>query len=898
MVSYLRRLEAESIHIMREVAGEFRRPVMLYSVGKESSVLLHLARKAFHPSRPPFPLLHVDTTWKFPEMYAFRDRTVRDHGMELVVHVNRQGHDRGVSPMSHGTALYTHVMETEALRQALDHHGFDAVFDDTGRDGERLLSVRSAGHRRQPRDQRPELWNLCNTRVVPGESMRVFALSHWSESDVWRYIESEGIDIVPLYLAAPRPVVERDGMLIMHVDERMALRQGETVRMRRVRFPTLGCWPLTGAIESAADSVPAIIDEMRTLKTPQTTGRPADCEQPGSMAGAKRETGDDLRIVMCGSVDDGKSTLVKRLLHDTALIFADDLVAAGRIRGTRGDGDPEAERQEGSAIDVACHRFRTSRRRFVVADTPGDFRHTRTMVTGASRADLALILADARKGVLTQSLRHAAIASLLGISHIIVAVNKMDLVDWDERAFQAIAETFRQHAALLGFSSVDAVPVSALTGANVLERAPQMPWYRGEPLLGILDASSAGRNTPAGPFRMPVQRVSCPDRGVRGCSGLIVSGTVRPGMAVVAAPSLTSSTVSRIISVDGDLAKAGAGESVTLELTDDIGVARGHVLAASDRPPQTTDQFAAHIIWMDEDDLLPERLYLMKSGAGTANARITDLRHRLHVDTLQHVAARTLSLNDIGYCHLALDQTIACDPYREVNDTGSFILIDRFTNRTVAAGMIDFGLRRARNLERQAIDVGRSQRAAQKHQKPCILWFTGLSGSGKSTTANHVERRLAAMGRHSYLLDGDNIRFGLNRDLGFTDADRVENIRRIAEVARLFVDAGLIVLVSFISPFRAERQMARELVDEGEFVEVFVDTPLEVCEARDPKGLYRKARAGELRNFTGIESAYETPQDPDIVLKAAEHRPDELAAMVMTWLVEHGHLDEAGGTQR
>ncbi len=615
------------------------------------------------------------------------------------------------------------------------------------------------------------------------------------------------------------------------------------------------------------------------------------------------DTVDLLRFVTCGSVDDGKSTLIGRLLHDTALIFEDELAdieAASRIWGTRGDGIDlallvdglEAEREQGITIDVAYRYFQTSRRRFIVADTPGHVQYTRNMATGASTADLALVLVDARKGVLTQSLRHATITSLLGIPHVVLAVNKMDLVDWSEEVFETIAGTFRHHASRLGFAVVDTVPVSAVTGANVLKRASEMSWYGAETLLTILESARPGRNAPTGPFRMPVQRVSRPDQDFRGYSGLIVSGTVRPGMEVVAAPSLKSSSVSRIITFDGDLEVAGAGESVTLELTDNIDIARGHVLAASDRPPQTTDQFAAHVIWMDEDDLLPERLYLLKSGTRTTTARITDLRHRIDVDTLEHMAARTLSLNDIGYCNLALDQTIACDPYGEVSDAGSFILVDRFTNRTVAAGMIDFGLRRARNLERQTIDVSKEVRAAQKHQRPCIVWFTGLSGSGKSTTANHVERRLAALGRHSYLLDGDNIRFGLNRDLGFTDAGRVENIRRIAEVARLFVDAGLIVLVSFISPFRAERRMARELVDEGEFVEVFVDTPLEVCEARDPKGLYRKARAGNLRNFTGIESAYEAPENPEIVLKAAEHSPDELAGMVTSWLVEHGHLDE------
>ena len=896
MLSYLRRLEAESIHMMREVAGEFRRPVMLGSLGKETSVLLHLARKAFHPSGPPFPLLHIDTTWRFPEMYAYRDHIVRDHGMELLVHVNRQGHDQGISPVSDETALFTHAMETEALRQALDNHGFDAVFDDTGSNGERALTVRSADHRRQRREPGPELWSLYNTRIAPGESAWISPLSRWTQHDLWRYIEGEGIAIVPLYLAAPRPVVERNGMLIMRVDKRMELRDGETVRTRRVRFPTLGCWPLTGAIESTADSVSAIIDEMVTLQTSHRGAELTDGEQRASLAGEEREAGHDLHIVMCGSADDGKSTLVERLLRDTALIVRDDLVAAGPGRGTHGDDDREAERPEDRPIDVARHRFQTSRRRFRVADSPGDVPHTRDMVSGASRADLALLVVDATRDVLTQSLRHAAMASLLGIPSIILAVNKMDLVDWDEAAFQAVEEIVHRHAGLLAFSSVHVVPVSAATGANVFERSSRMPWYRGPPLLGLLESSRARTSLAEGPFRMPVQRVGSANQSVPCCSGLIVSGTVRPGMAVITAPSLRTSTVARVLTVDGDLDEAGPGESVTLELIDDPGAKRGHVLAASSQPPQSTDQFAAHIIWMDEDDLLPERLYVMKSGSQTVNARITDLRHCLDVDTLQHRAARTLSANDIGSCNLALDQTIACDPYREVNDTGSFILIDRFTGRTVAAGMIDFGLRRARNLERQAIDVARSERAAQKHQKPCIVWFTGLSGSGKSTTANHVERRLAVMGRHSYLLDGDNIRFGLNRDLGFTDADRVENIRRIAEVARLFVDAGLIVLVSFISPFRAERQMARELVDEGEFVEVFIDTPLDVCEARDPKGLYRKARAGELRNFTGIDSAYEAPQDPDIVLKAAERQPDELAATVVAWLVERGHLDEAGGT--
>ena len=616
------------------------------------------------------------------------------------------------------------------------------------------------------------------------------------------------------------------------------------------------------------------------------------------------ESRDLLRFLTCGSVDDGKSTLIGRLLSDSERLFEDeldDVAALSRVWGTRGeDIDPallvdglQAESEQGITIDADYRYFQTARRRFIVADTPGHEQYTRNMATGASTADLAVILVDARKGVLAQTRRHSYVASLLGIPHAVLAVNKMDLVGWDQRVFDAIVSRFGDHAERLGFVRADAIPVSAVTGANIFEAGRHMPWYQGPTLIAILESADAGRNAAAGHFRMPVQTVSRPDQDFRGYCGLVVSGTVRPGMRIAVAPSARTSTVSRIVTFGGDLAEASAGQSITLVLADELDIARGDILASADAAPQTTDQFAAHIIWMDEDELLPERQYLLKAGTRTATARITDLRHRIHVDTLEHVAAKTLALNDIGFCNITLDRTIAFDPYREVRETGSFILIDRFTNRTVAAGMIAFGLRRATNLVRQTIDVGRELRAAQKHQKPCILWFTGLSGSGKSTTANHVERRLADTGRHSYLLDGDNIRFGLNRDLGFTDADRVENIRRIAEVAKLFADAGLIVLVSFISPFRAERRMARELMDKGEFVEVFVDTPLAVCEERDPKGLYRKARAGEIRNFTGIDSGYEVPEHAEIVLKAAEHGPEKLAGEVIDWLKDHGHLDVA-----
>ncbi len=617
-------------------------------------------------------------------------------------------------------------------------------------------------------------------------------------------------------------------------------------------------------------------------------------------AGGERDL---LRVLTCGSVDDGKSTLIGRLLRDSRRLFDDELAslaAESRLWGTRG-GDVDlallvdglqAEREQGITIDVAYRYFSTDRRRFIVADTPGHEQYTRNMATGASTADLAVVLVDARKGILAQTRRHAFIASLLGIPHVVLAVNKMDLVDWDRRVFESVAAGFREHAALLSFDRVDAVPVSAITGANVFAAGETMPWYAGPTLTAILEAAEPVRRAAGGPFRMPVQRVSRPDQDFRGYSGLVVSGAVRPGMAVAIVPGGRTATVERIVTYDGDLDEAACGLSVTLVLAEDLDIARGDVLGCAQAPPGETDQFAAHLVWMDEEDLLPERRYLLKCGTRTSTARITSLRHRIDVDTLQQVAARTLSLNDIGFAHVAVDRAIAFDAYAEVRDTGSFILIDRFSNRTVAAGMIAFGLRRATNLQRQAVDVDKARRARQKRQKPCVLWFTGLSGSGKSTAANRVERRLAAMGRHSYLLDGDNLRFGLNKNLGFTDADRVENNRRVAEVAKLLVDAGLIVLVSVISPFRAERQMARELVEDGEFVEVFVDTPLAVCEERDPKGLYRKARAGEIRNFTGIDSVYEVPQNPDIALMAAEHGPDELAEQVIAWLAGRGFLDD------
>ena len=608
-----------------------------------------------------------------------------------------------------------------------------------------------------------------------------------------------------------------------------------------------------------------------------------------------------LRFVACGRVDDGKSTLIGRLLHDSGLVPEDRLTAAtadSRKFGTRGseldlalllDG-LQAEREQRITIDVAYRSFATGRRRFIVADAPGHEQYTRNMATGASTSEAAVVLVDARRGIGVQTRRHTFILALLRIRRVILAVNKMDLVDWDRERFEAIAGDYRDFARGLAIDEVHCIPVSALTGANVLAPCAETPWYRSPALLELLETIEVSSGTAARPFRMPVQWVSRPDPEFRGFAGTIASGTVRPGDRIRACPSERESTVERIVTRDGDLDEAGAGQSVTLVLADEIDIARGDLLAATENAPAATDQFAAHLLWMHEDPLLPERQYLLKLGTRVTTAQVTGLKYRLDVSTFKHVAARTLALNEVGYCNVALGEPVAFDPYRDVRETGGFILIDRFTNATVGAGMVDFGLRRADNLSWQDLEVGREQRARQKDQRPYILWFTGLPASGKSTTANRVEKKLAALGRHSYLLDGDNVRLGLNRDLGFTDADRVENIRRVAEVAKLFVDAGLIVLVSFISPFRDERRMARELVAEGEFVEIFVDTPLEECERRDPKGLYRRARAGEIANFTGVDSAYESPESAEIVLNTMEHSVDELSEEVIAWLREGGYL--------
>ena len=614
---------------------------------------------------------------------------------------------------------------------------------------------------------------------------------------------------------------------------------------------------------------------------------------------ARQDAKDQLRFLTCGSVDDGKSTLLGRLLYDSKTVFEDQLAATeaeSRKYGTQGaevdlallvDG-LQAEREQGITIDVAYRYFETDRRKFIAADTPGHEQYTRNMATGASTADLAVILIDARKGVLTQTRRHSYIVSLLGIRHVILAVNKMDLIGWDRERFYKIAAEYRAFAGQLGLTDVQTIPLSALTGENVFQRHGEMPWHEGPTLMHVLETVEIHRRERAGPFRMPVQWVNRPNLDFRGFAGQIVSGSVAKGTEVASGLTGRTSRVTRILAPSGEVEQAQAGQSVTIALADEIDISRGDVLAAAGAAPEVADQFAGHIVWMDTEPMLPERTYIARFATASATARVTDLTHAVDVNTLDKLAAKRLELNEVGYCKISLDRPVAFDGYADMRATGSFVLIDRFTNATVGAGVVSHALRRASNIEWHAMKIDKATRAAALGQTPRVLWFTGFSGSGKSTIADIVEQKLHARGQRTYLLDGDNVRHGLNRDLGFTDEDRVENIRRVAEVAKLMADAGLIVLTSFISPFRSERQMARDMLPEGEFVEVFVDTPLSVCEARDPKGLYKKARAGQLKNFTGIDSDYEPPEAAEIVLKGAEREPDHLADQLIAWLDAKG----------
>jgi bifunctional enzyme CysN/CysC len=612
-----------------------------------------------------------------------------------------------------------------------------------------------------------------------------------------------------------------------------------------------------------------------------------------------------LRFITCGSVDDGKSTLIGRLLYESKVLFDDHLAALERDSrkfGTQGDAldfallvdGLAAEREQAITIDVAYRFFSTDRRKFIVADTPGHEQYTRNMVTGASTADAAVLLVDARKGIVTQTRRHSHLMALLGIRHVALAVNKMDLVEYSERRFRDIEAEYAAFAKRIGLGDVTALPLSALGGDNIVAPSTRMPWHRGATLMGWLETVEVDEARQQKlPFRFPVQWVNRPSADFRGFAGTIASGVVAPGDRVRVQPSGRESRVARIVAAGGDLDRAIAGQSVTLVLADEVDVSRGDVISAADSPAEVADQFEATVVWMAEEPMLRGRSYLMKTGTKTVTATVAPLKYRINVDTLEHAAAEKLELNEIGAAELELDQRIVFDPYSENRETGAFILIDRLTNHTIGAGMLKFALRRAHNIHVQHVDVDKAARAALKGQRPCVLWLTGLSGAGKSTVANLVEKKLHAMGRHTYLLDGDNVRHGLNKDLGFTAADRVENIRRIAEVAKLMVDAGLIVLTAFISPFRAERRMARDLLPEGDFVEIHVDAPLDVAEGRDPKGLYRKARRGEIKNFTGIDSPYEPPEAPELRIDTTRLTPEGAADEVLALLAGRGLIPRA-----
>ncbi len=850
---WLAELESEAIEIFREGVATAQRPVMMYSIGKDSDVLLHLARKAFWPAKPPFPLLHIDTTWKFRAMIAHREGVARKFGLELRVHTNGDGVREGVTPFTHGSRAYTEVMKTRAFLAALDAGRHDVVFigarrdEEASRAKERVFSVRGANHEWDPKRQRPELWRVYNTHLAKGESVRVAPLSNWTEHDVWLYIQREHIEVVPLYFAAERPVVRRDAQWIMVDDDRFPLEPGESAERRSVRFRTLLSAHRCGRERrrnrrgsGGRDAERRHFGANRSPDRPRRGGFHGSEEAGGVLltaaerARAVRRT--PLRAVICGSVDDGKSTLIGRLLFDCGLVLADKARAVerdSRRYGTQGDSTDHAllvdgllaEREQGITIDIAYLNFSTPRRRFVIADAPGHEQYTHNMATAASNADVAVVLVDAARGIVRQTARHTWIVGLFGIRHAVLAVNKMDLVQWDEATYARIEEEFRQVAAEAKIPNVSAFPVSALTGANLTRPARNAPWYEGVTLLHGLEtlnveaatvpATSHGatRVDPA-PFRMPVQYVNRPGPEFRGYCGRISSGAVAVGDRVRVAPSGLETTVASIVAGMGTRNGARAGDSVTLTVTDELDIGRGDVITSARDNLEIADQFRATVIWMSDKRLHPGRHLLFKQHGVEARATITRLKHV--IDPLDGPRpANFLARNEFGIVRVSTNRRIPFAPYGESRTLGGFVLIDPLTRATVGAGMIEFALRRGTNIRWQRFNVTPEMRADAKSQHAQCLWMTGLSGSGKSTLANLLEQRLHLEGKHTFVLDGDNVRHGLNHDLGFSETDRVENIRRVAEVARLMVDAGLVVIVSFISPFRADREAARRRVSAG-----------------------------------------------------------------------------------
>ncbi len=823
---HLRRLEAESMRLLCEVVAEFRRPVLLCSVGKESSVLLRLTRRAFYPSPPPFALLHIDTSPHHPEVHAFRDRMAEEADMDLIVHAHHHG---GGSAQAAGNGFgRLGAVQAQTLREALERYGFDSV----------ICGFRADEEAR---------WRMMGIRRSEDGAAGVFPLADWTEADVWQLVHEEGLPVAPEYFADSRAVLESDGAWRLAAD-------GEAGEPRRVRCRSLREFPF-GFLESDADTPEAV---MREVLPPDEAARRFEW----------REEMDRLNTVVCGDADAGRSTLTACLR----------------------DG-PEAAAMQNAALGaVERISFATTRRRIMLMDPPDAGHYAEDIAIGAAAAEVAVVVVDAVRGLGGQARRHMLIASLFGIRHMVLAVNRMDRVDWQEARFRDIEEAVREHAAALGVEDLCGLAVCAQDGANVFRRDGVPAWVSGPTLAEALESIDATDESGAKPFRMPVQWVGRGEAGLFGLFGTIAAGAVRPGDRLRACPLRREAVVKRIVTSEGDADEARAGEAVTLMLDEALEAHRGNVLAAAGRVPEDTDQFAAHLWWMHEKPPIPHRQYLMKIGAQAVTFQVTRLHYKLNADTLEHLAPKALQAGDVLHGDFALDQAVAFDPRATVRDTGGFVLLDRFTHELLGAGMIEQGLEHASNLTWHEMEVDRTQRAQQKGQKPCVLWFTGLSGSGKSTTGSRLEARLAEQGRHSYILDGDNVRHGLNRDLGFSDADRVTNVRRVAEVANLFADAGLIVLVSLISPFRAEREMARDIVPDGEFIEIYVEAPLDVCEQRDPKGLYKKARAGEIPHFTGIDSPYEPPENPELVLNTAAHTPDELVDQILAFLQQRGHI--------
>ena len=861
-MTHLDRLEAEAIYIMREVAAECEKPVMLYSIGKDSSVMLRLAKKAFAPERPPFPFLHIDTTWKFREMIEFRDRTAKKEDIDLIVYTNEDGLRRGINPFDHGSA-YTDIMKTEALKQALDKYGFTAAFgggrrdEEKSRAKERVFSFRNSSHAWDPKRQRPEFGKLYNTEISKGESIRVFPLSNWTEADVWRYIMRENIEVVPLYFAKERPVVVRDGTMILVDDDRLKLRPGEKIEMKTVRFRTLGCYPLTGAVESNASTLEDVVREVCGARSSERANRVIDFETASMM---ERR--------------DGKSTLIGHLMYDAGCLYPDQEETLAReskmFYGEKIDyslllDGLEAEREQRITIDVAYRFFSTDKRSFIIADTPGHNEYTRNMAVGASFADLAVILVDATKGVLPQTERHFRICRFTGISDFIFAVNKMDAAGYSREVFERVERGIEKlTSGEEGIRSV-CLPVSATEGDNIINKSGNMRWYDGSPLLELLENAAVGGIEEKG-FVMPVQRVSKPAGGARGYQGCVESGGVSVGDAVTVFPS---GEISRVVSllVSGAPAEtAEKGRQVTLGLADEIDISRGCVICGGFAPSVST-VFDAEVLWLDDQPLFPDKSYYMKLATS-----------RLPVTVRTDDIASAVK-NGMFSCTVSASAPVAVDRFDRHRSLGMFILIDRVTHATVGYGRIT-APRDNNYIYPVPTSVTREDRSRQKGQRPVTLWFTGLPAAGKTTVANETEKRLFAMGKHAMVLDGDGLRSGINAGLGFSASDRSENIRRTAHIARLMNDAGVIALVSLVSPLEKDRRNARDIIGDC-FCEVFVSAPVEVCERRDEKGYYKKAHEGKIRGFTGVSDGYETPAAPDLVLDTSKYGPEECAQKVI-----------------